>query len=103
MLESWLGDAGYAVIIGDYEKRVREDEPLLVVANIPSPRPQEPLTRSLCQLYAAPVLALSARFRRGLGQSSEAAGRLGVRKVLPKPFTREELLDAVRESLEGTA
>jgi len=66
LLESWLSDAGYTVIIGDYEKRVHDDEPLLVVANVPSPRPQEPLMRALGRLYAAPILALSARFRRGL-------------------------------------
>ena len=71
LLESWLSDAGYTVIIGDYEKRVHDDEPLLVVANVPSPRPQEPLMRALGRLYAAPILALSARFRRGLSPSIE--------------------------------
>ena len=48
--------------------------------------------------YPAPILALSARFRRGLGGSGDAAQRLHVGKVLPKPFTREELLAAVREA-----
>jgi UDP:flavonoid glycosyltransferase YjiC (YdhE family) len=37
---------------------------------------------------------------RRLGGSSEAAQRLHVGKVLPKPFTREELLAAVREVVE---
>jgi hypothetical protein len=40
---------------------------------------------------------LLARFRRGLAGSAEAARRLGVERVLPKPFTRNELLAAVRE------
>ena len=101
LLESWLRDAGYTVIVGDYDQRVREEEPRLVIANIPNPGQADPLMRSLQRLYAAPVLASSARFRRGLGQSTEAASRLGVRRVLPKPFTQEELLEAVRESLEA--
>ena len=41
------------------------------------------------------------RFRLGLTGSTETARRLGVKKVLPKPFTRAELLAAVRESLES--
>jgi len=44
---------------------------------------------------------ISARFRRGLEASASASWQLGVRKVLPKPFTRRELLAAVRESLES--
>ena len=46
--------------------------------------------------YAAPILALSARFRRGLGISSARAQRLRVAKVLPKPFTRQRLLGGGR-------
>jgi CheY-like chemotaxis protein len=50
---------------------------------------------------AAPILALSARFRRGLGVASAQAQRLRVVKVLPKPFTRQPLLRAVRETVKG--
>ena len=64
------------------------------------PRGAQPLIDALRAVYAAPMLILSARFRRGLEGSAEAARRLGVRKVLPKPFTREEFLSAVRESVE---
>jgi hypothetical protein len=34
-----------------------------------------------------------------MGSSSSVARQLGVRNVLPKPFTRDELLSAVSESL----
>jgi CheY-like chemotaxis protein len=62
------------------------------------PQPAAALMRWLRE-YAAPILVLSARFGRGLAGSAEAARRRGVKKVLPKSFTRKELLAAVRESV----
>ena len=94
LLERWLGEAGYSVDGKAYET------PRLVIANVPSPRGAQPLIESLRAVYAAPILVLSGRFRRGLAGSAEAARRLGVKKVLPKPFTRKELLSAVDASLE---
>lgn len=97
LIERWLGEAGYTV-----HETVTET-PRLVIANVPTPSVAQPLIESLRAVYAAPILVLSGRFRRGLGGSEETARRLGVKKVLPKPFTREELLAAVRESLEDAA
>lgn len=95
LLERWLGEAGYSVLAGSASL---EAKPSLVIADVPDPQSAETLIRSL-QEYAAPILILSARFRRGLAGSEEAARRLGVKKVLPKPFTHKELLAAVRESV----
>ena len=97
LLERWLGEAGYAL------RPLAGEAPRLVIANVPSPRGAQPIIEALRAVYAAPILVLSGRFRRGLGTSDEAARRLGVRKVLPKPFTRKELLSAVREALEDPA
>jgi DNA-binding response OmpR family regulator len=96
LLERWLNEAGYRV---SASLRAGEGKPVLVIADLPDPRSAEALIQSL-RAYAAPILALSARFRRGLAESTEAARRLGVKRVLPKPFTRKELLAAVRESIE---
>ena len=95
LLERWLGEAGYSL------RPVAGESPRLVIADIPSPRAAPSRIEALQALYAAPILVLSGRFRRGLAGSAEAARRLGVRKVLPKPFTRKELLSAVDEMLEG--
>jgi len=95
LLERWLRDAGYELAAAP----LQEPEGLtLVVADVPDPKSAAALLAEL-QVYSAPILVLSARFRRGLAGSAEAARRLGVRKVLPKPFTRRELLSAVREAM----
>jgi len=96
LLERWLGEAGYSV------RPVAGESPRLVIADIPSPRGAHSRIEALRAVYAGPILVLSGRFRRGLAGSAEAARRLGVKKVLPKPFTRKELLSAVDEMLEGT-
>ena len=101
LLERWLTEAGYAVGFCSPGASGADPTPDLVIVNVSTPRNAEALIRSLEVKYAAPLLVVSARFRRGLGASVELARRLGVRKVLPKPFTREELLAAVVDSIEG--
>jgi len=104
LLERWLGEAGYAVAARTLqtlnEDRMWEGPPHLIIADAPSPRGAEKLIQSVREVYPCPILILSARFRRGLGASMDVASRLGVRKILPKPFTRKELLSAISESLE---
>ena len=100
LLERWLGEAGYAVLAASADAPVLEHSPGLVIVDVSRPDQSEELIRSLHGAYAAPILVISGRFRRGLSGSANAARQLGVTKVLPKPFTRGELLAAVRESIE---
>ena len=100
LLERWLGEAGYRVLSRDALATPDPASPVtpqLVIVDVPDPRSARTLIRSVQHAYASPVLALSARFRRGLVMSRSVAARLGVRAVLPKPFTRGELLRAVSE------
>jgi DNA-binding response OmpR family regulator len=103
LLERWLGEAGYTVVIGNHVDSASQVSLRLVIANIASPRRAEVSIKALKAVYSAPILAISARFRRGLEGSSEAARRLEVRHVLPKPFTRTQLLAAVRDSIRDAA
>ena len=96
LLERWLAEAGHEVA----GPTTGDAKPALVIANVPDPQSAEALVDSLRQ-YAAPILLLSARFHSGLAGSVVAARRLGVKRVLPKPFTRKQLLAAVREALEA--
>jgi CheY-like chemotaxis protein len=93
VLERWLEEAGYWATAGPGRSAA------LVIVDVPSPRSAQARLEALRREYAAPILVLSGRFRRGLARSAEAARRLGVEMVLPKPFTREELLSAVDEAL----
>jgi DNA-binding response OmpR family regulator len=97
LLERWLLEAGYRVAAAGAAGKGKCS---LVIADLPDPQWAEALIATL-RGYAAPILVVSARFRRGLAGSMEAARVLGVKKVLPKPFSREEFLSAVRESLDG--
>jgi DNA-binding response OmpR family regulator len=94
LLERWLGEVGYRVV----DAAAGQIAPALVIANVPDPQAAQAVVRTL-QAYAAPILLLSARFHSGLGRSPAAARRLGVKKVLPKPFSRKDLLAAVREAV----
>jgi CheY-like chemotaxis protein len=105
LLERWLDEAGYAVFV-EAPQRLPQSvgdrgEPLLVIIDVPMPRKAEKTIRSVREVYGGPILLLSARFRRGTGASSDVARQLGVRRILPKPFTRSELLSAVVESIDG--
>ena len=100
LLERWLDEAGYQPIPVIGNNALPAAEPQLLIADLSEPAGGRNTIEALQAAYAAPILALSARFRRGLGSSSEPARRLRVAKVLPKPFTRQQLLRAVREALK---
>jgi len=102
LLERWLGEAGYAVVEEVSLTAPPVDgggEPQLVIVDVPDPLGAEEMIKSVTEEHASPILLLSARFVRGTGSSISVARQLGVRNVLPKPFTRDELLLAVGESI----
>jgi CheY-like chemotaxis protein len=97
LLHEWLTAEGYSV-----RDRTRSDAGCgyadLVIVDLYMPRRTGPtIVRAVQQAYPeASVIAISAQFRPGLGGSAHAARTLGARRLIAKPFTREDLLGAVR-------
>src|SRR4029453_18786509 len=100
LLERWLGEAGFEVAAVATDNVIPPVIPGLVITDISESESARIIIEALQAAYGAPILATSARFRRGLRGSSEPAKRLHVDKVLPKPFRREQLLRAVRTILK---
>lgn len=101
LFQRWLGEAGFEAVPVAKNHALPMVIPRLVITDISEPESAGNTIGTLRAAYAAPILVTSARFRRGLSGYSEPARRLEVGKVLPKPFTREELLRAVRDCLKG--
>jgi DNA-binding response OmpR family regulator len=101
LLERWLSEAGFETVAAATHHAMPDAKPRLVVADISESGGARTIIEGLRTAYAAPILATSARFRRGLRGSSEPAKRLHVDKVLPKPFRREQLLRAVQAILKS--
>lgn len=97
LLREWLTAAGYAVR-EDALARPAADSADLVIVDLYMPRQAGAgIVRAVQRAHpGAPVIAVSAQFRPGLAGSRSAARSLGARQVIPKPFSRDDLLAAVR-------
>jgi len=98
LLHEWLTAAGHAVRKQGLHEAPAGDRTDLVIIDLHMPRQSGvEVVRTVQQAHrGTPVIAISARFRPGLDRSSWAAQALGVRQLIAKPFTREDLLEAVR-------
>jgi two-component system, chemotaxis family, chemotaxis protein CheY len=98
----WLTQAGYRVresIDGEAAIAALRQEPAaLVITDMHMPRRDgvQLLTWLRGSVSGTPVIAMSGHFGSGRCYTAQGALALGASHVLPKPFTREELLGAVR-------
>jgi DNA-binding response OmpR family regulator len=98
LLSEWLTAEGYAVREQRLCGRCADQGADLVIVDLYMPRQAgTEVVRAVQQAHpGTPVIAISAQFRPGLDSSWWAARMLGVRHLIAKPFTREDLLGAVR-------
>jgi DNA-binding response OmpR family regulator len=98
LLMEWLTAAGYAVRERGLREAPAGESADLVIVDLYMPRQAgADVVRAAQQAHpGTPVIAISAQFRPGLAGSWWAARSLGARKLIAKPFTREDLLEAVR-------
>jgi DNA-binding response OmpR family regulator len=99
LAQRWLAEAGHGVVLVESCCSAPPARVDLVIANVPSPGAAAGVVCRLQATYAAPVLLVSARLRHCQGRSTALPCQLGVRAVLPKPFTKQELLDAVERAV----
>ena len=98
LVRRWLVDAGHEVETHSSPTDIEQAD--LVIADVASPRQAKPLLDDLAQTARGiAVLLISARFRTGQDGSLQLAVELGVDGVLPKPFTKRQLLAAVARAL----
>jgi CheY-like chemotaxis protein len=97
LLKEWLTAAGYAVRERSLRGAPAGEGADLLIVDLYMPRQAgADAVLAAQQAYpGAPVIAMSAQFRPGLAGSWWAARALGARKLIAKPFTREDLLGAV--------
>jgi DNA-binding response OmpR family regulator len=97
LLKEWLSEAGYRVREGAARAQ-REGTEDLVIASVYMPKQAgAQLVREVQVAHPGiPLIALSGQFRSGLSTVGATAQMPGVQRVLAKPLTRGDLLEAVR-------
>ena len=98
LLVEWLSSEGYSVRAAAPDDIPDSDNADLVIVDVYMPRHEgaERLRAIKAAHPATPLIAMSGQFSPALAGSSAAAESLGVRQVIAKPFTRRDLLAAVR-------
>lgn len=98
LLEEWLTEAGYVARKGGLRDAPATRSADLVIIDLHSPREAggETVRAAREAFPGAPVIAISGRFLPGLAGCCAAAQALGAQAVIAKPFSRDDLLAAVR-------
>ena len=99
LLVEWLSADGYSVRAAASREPAAPDKADLIIVDVYMPRREG--AKRLCEVKAAhpqvPLIAISGQFRAGLAGACGTADTLGVRQVIAKPFSQNDLLAAVHD------
>lgn len=103
LLSEWLGARGHLVRAFSPLEAYAGLAADLVLIDLPKPRQTggEQVRRLRERFPGATLIGLSTQLGASLPASSAAAQELGLSRLLAKPSSREELLDAVELALAG--
>ena len=101
LLDEWLGAAGYDTRHAQACELDSGGAADLVIIDIFMPKLgcQGALAKLKIAQPSAKIIAISAQFRSGLGCATALAHQLNVFRALSKPFSRADLLDAVKAAI----
>jgi|RhiMethySRZTD1v2_1073278.scaffolds.fasta_scaffold1910399_1 DNA-binding response OmpR family regulator len=97
LLTEYLSEAGYQVCAAQSSLE-QTQEPDLIIIDVYMPRGAGLRALSAARTLhpRTPLIAISGQFCSGLAGCGATAQRLGVERVIAKPFNRVDLLAAVR-------
>jgi DNA-binding response OmpR family regulator len=98
LMQEWLSSAGYRVRTEASDLTSDPGRAALVIVSIYMPKHSGPqLVREVQAAHpGTPLIAISGQFRARISTVGATAQTLGVQQVIAKPFTRADLLAAVR-------
>lgn len=101
----WLVDAGYVVRGVPLGSSDADDAPDLVIVSIPNLRAAgaDALREVRATYPRSALIGLSTQLARSLGPDSALVRSLGLRRLVAKPFAREELTGAVADAIGPAA
>lgn len=105
LLAEWLQAEGYVVECADGQASLHARHPDLAIVDVHPPRAVAvEAIRTLQRAYpGVPIIAISGSFRSGVRADGAMACALGAQRVMAKPFTRQDLVAAVRATLHDPA
>jgi len=98
LLKEWLSEAGYCVHASAARTEQRGGIADLVIVSVCMPKQTGvELVQQIRRTHPGkPLIAISSQFRAGLSAAGATARALGVQRLIAKPLSRDELLEAVR-------